>query len=205
MIGRAFTGRLAALLFSLTVAGCAADECTAGRHGCDANVAENCVSISEGEFDSHTTWSRVDCGDDLCLPSPEGLAEAFCALDESPDPECPEELRALRDASRCMDGAVVTWRYGYRADEFYCVEGKACVDISVEGFDPSCHAQAFCSGLSEPEPLCQPGIGTACRDASTIFYCECGFSRNAHACEDPGPSCTYVNLGRGLPDQGVCR
>ena len=205
MIEQAFPRRFAALLLTLTGVACDADECTAGRAGCDANIAENCVTITEGEFDSHTTWSRDDCGDALCLTPPEGLTEAFCALDESPDPECPEELRSLRDASRCVDGAVVTWRYGYRADEFYCVEGKACVDISVEGFDPTCGAQAFCSGLSAPEPLCQPGVGTACRGDSTISYCACGFSRSAHACENPGPSCKHVNLGGGLPDQGVCR
>ena len=204
---RALLGFFAALPVAMVfaLAGCNTDECTAGGAGCEGNIAGNCVSMSEDEVSSYTVWTRVDCGDGVCLPPQDGVAEAFCALDASPDPECPEELRALREASRCVDGAVVTWRYGYRSRVSYCVDGKVCVDISTEDFDPTCGARAFCSGLSTPDPRCEAGIGSACADDSTLFYCECGFRRLAHACSDPGPSCTYVNLGGGLPPQGVCR
>lgn len=209
MIDRISALRLAASLLVFAAAGCTGDECTSGRAGCDGNVAENCVRVGEDEFDFHTEWARQDCGDSQCLAAPvglpDGLVEAFCALETTPDPECPEELRGVRDAARCLEGRLIEWRYGYRTREFYCGAGTRCVDSSTLQFDPKCDSTAFCSTLETPDPSCQPGVGTACADSSTLFYCECGFRRNEHECQSPGPSCVLANLGGNLPSQGVCR
>jgi hypothetical protein len=193
------------LLTAFASVGCTSDECTAGRSGCDGNIAQNCVSLSDGGSDSYTVWNFDACDDALCMPAPEGLSEAFCVLDTAPDPECPEDLKELREASRCVDGRVVLWRHGYRTRDYYCPEDATCVDFQSEGFDSSCTSVAFCSRSPAPEPLCQPGVDTACAEDAAIFDCECGFSRDVHACNSAGQTCAYANLGENRPPQGVCR
>src|SRR5690606_31329671 len=155
----------------------------------------------------HHEWSRHDCGSEaFCLVPDRVDAPAFCALSPEPDPIAPNALANEPRASRCVGDDAVTWTFGYRVERVTCTdEGNLCVDEATAGFDPTCTGTAFCSPQGEPDPNCGPGVGTYCVDDTTIAYCACGFARDVHACENPGPSCISETIGSDLPAQGVCR
>ncbi|MBI5501059.1 MAG: hypothetical protein HY907_12510 [Deltaproteobacteria bacterium] len=184
--------------------GCRADECLGGERRCRENVAESCVGVSDTELTGHTEWRVEPCGARFCAVPPAGVAGgAFCALGDSLDPECPVELRAASDASACLDGHAVRWSFGFRVGDDACAAGAACVDEWHPEATSGCDAAAFCAAGSSPDPLCGPGVFTACADETTIVYCRCGFRVDAHACANPGPRCVLEDGGGGL--QGVCR
>jgi hypothetical protein len=204
---------VAATVTALT-AGCVPDACDAGVRRCRhivvdghvEQVAESCVSVTDSELTSHTEWVVTPCGELACVTPPAGLGGlAFCATDGVPDPACPEALRTEAEASRCLGDTVVTWRFGYRVRDEPCGGGTSCVDVSRTGFDPGCAGTAFCSPLDGPDPLCGPGVATACADERTLVHCACGFRREAHACRSPGPSCRPLLPAAGGPAQAGCR
>lgn len=200
---RASTLALAAVLAAALPA--CGHECDGPYARCEGNVAANCGWRWLNELSGRWELRRDDCGARVCQEPPSDTnGSALCALDAEPDPACPPELRALGRASACVDGAVVTWAWGYRIDEAACAPGAVCADTTAEGFDPACAGVALCSPLDAPDPLCEEGVFTACADERTIVYCTCGWRSDAHACADPGPSCTLVPVD-GARDQGACR
>lgn len=171
---------LACLLLNLC-SGCSpADECDAPHVACDGNVAVTCSSRSVNELQSYFELRREPCGDRFCRTS---RGAAFCALDSTDDPDCPEQLRDSYQASGCVGDALTTWRYGARISAVTCAIGTTCLAL-----DRACSGEAYCVPSTNPEPLCE-GAFTRCVDEHVIAYCRCGFQVDAHACENPGPRC----------------
>lgn len=206
VLGRA-AGRAAFVLAAAAAAGCGpADECAPVGARCDGNVAETCSFQWDNELDGHTTLSREDCGDRHCRTPPPGApGRAFCALDRAPDPRSPAELRDRAEVLGCVDGALTTWRYGYRTAAAACPADRTCVDAQAPGFDPACVGTAFCSPLPAADPLCDGHRGTACADEATIVYCACNYREDAHACASPGPRCVEEPAPGTDLVVGVCR
>jgi hypothetical protein len=196
------------VLAAVWAAGCTADECPAEATQCIGNVAETCFRVPDTEFTGHTELRREDCGARFCKVPPGSSERAFCALSDEVDAACPEELRARSHASRCLDNVLVEWRFGFRVRETPCSGGATCVDAAHPGFrsqDPDCKEASFCSPHDSVDPLCTPGVFTACADGETIVYCACGYVAEAHRCSSPGPACKLEPSGAGGPAQGVCR
>lgn len=191
------------LVVGVLLAACERDQCDgAGR--CVDNVAINCVEIPDGEIGSHRERQDTDCVAQFCRTPPASVeGEAFCALDEAPDPDAPSMPDGTSEVSGCRDRMLVVWQHGYRVAENDCGRGWVCVD-ERSGLAPPCSHEAFCALDDAPDPRCAPGIGTTCVDDETLLYCECGFARSESLCSDP-LHCELEEPNADVPEQGVCR
>jgi hypothetical protein len=174
-------------------------ECDGPYARCEGNVAASCGFRWTSELTGYWSLRREECGERFC----QALAgEVFCALDADEDPICPVELAEVSNASRCHVGDLVTWKWCRRVAAEPCA--GTCADVASPGFDPVCTTSAVCSPFDAPDPLCEQGVFTSCADDRTIVYCACRWRASAHACENPGPSCTFVPVDGARP-QGACR
>lgn len=181
---------------------CERDQCE-GPSRCVDNVAVNCVEIPDGEIGSHRERQDTDCFEHFCRTPPAGVeGEAFCALDEAPDPDAPTMPDGASEVTGCRDRMFVVWKHGYRIAENDCGSGWVCVD-ERSGLAPPCGVEAFCALDDEPDPRCVPGIGTTCIDDDTLLYCRCGFARSESTCG--ALHCELEEPSADLPEQGVCR
>jgi hypothetical protein len=179
------------LVVVVLVFGCVpADECDGPYVRCDDNVAVTCGSRSFNELQSYFDLRREPCGAGFCRVS---RGAAFCALEPTDDPNCPDDLRDSSQAHGCVGGVLTTWFYGARTSTMTCAEGTTCLAL-----DGVCSGEAYCVSSTTPEPLCTSEF-TRCVDERIIAYCRCGFQVEAHACENPGPRCVIES------SHAVCR
>lgn len=144
-----------ALCGALALLGCDRDECEAGQLRCSDNIAETC-SQSYSDGSAPLIWVREDCGEGVCRVTG---GEAFCAVDDQPDPRC-----AVGSDQAVCDGATrVSCRHGFAAALEDCSAGEGhCVDTAFG---------AECAFSSSPTALCPPAAYASACDANTLIHC----------------------------------
>ncbi len=126
---------LNALLLSLLVSsavGCGpSDQCDSGAWRCSGDAAQHCEAVEDGNG-THTEWAIDECGAGLCRTD---SADAFCALDATPDPNCTFDATHVRSAH--CEGATLVW-----CDGGYDTERQDCSQRAASGGAHTCFAVA---------------------------------------------------------------
>ena len=103
------------------------NDCDAGEHLCDGNVARNCSTEDQPYY-----WLDQACpSGTVCVVS----TEAICAVDSKPNPACGSDT----DHWFCDGTVAVTCRFGYVVGKANC---NHCTILANE--------EAVCDGTGDP-------------------------------------------------------
>lgn len=128
----------------------------------------------------------------VCVVNAAGT-DAFCGLEATTDPACPNELRTQRNVTRCVGNSYRTWSYCHRTqvDTDCASTGGICVE-GLEG----CGELPVCVLSTDIDDECRTA-GTRCLDEDRILTCICGlYASSVSRCDANSPG--YVC------DRGAC-
>ena len=200
---------LALLWLTALAPSCGSDECTARHKRCQANTVQTCEEDSSCEWSScRLFWQDLSACDtsstsgdaSVCVAPSDG--QAFCALSNTPDPNCADVF------GYCSGATLTTCSNGFAVTREPCASPSVCSVLADK--------TPICALSASPDPRCTAGDGLRC-DGATLLTCSRGYAVASETCPvvcvtaegvDTGPEVMVVPAGTapsGLPPEKTRR